>query len=109
MQTKKFLVVLIIIFSAVSTNCFANSFTKSEWKDKVAGSTTEQNDKRLQEIKDRMDQIKSMDKSQLTKEDRKKIKTELKDMRNEVRARSNGIYISLGTLIIIILLLIIIL
>jgi CHASE3 domain sensor protein len=62
----------------------------------------------IQQMKDRVDEIKTMDKSQLTKEEKKELRTELKAMKKEARAVT-GVYISVGALIIIILLLIIIL
>jgi hypothetical protein len=49
-----------------------------------------------------------MDKSSLTKEEKKSLRTELRAMKKESRAVT-GVYISVGALIIIILLLIIIL
>ena len=109
MKTKQFLIGLVIIFSTMAIPTMASSLTRSEWKEKVAGTTAEQNEARLQELKERTEEIKSMDKSQLTRDERKSLKTELKEMRKEVRTRGGGIYISIGALIIIILLLIIIL
>jgi len=70
---------------------------------------------RLQEIKDRVNEIKSMDKSTLTHEQKKELRVELREMRKEARAINSsdgmggGIYLSVGAIIIIILLLILIL
>ncbi len=63
---------------------------------------------RVEAIKERLAEIKEMDKSTLSKEDRKELKSELKSMRKEAR-EVQGIYLSVGAVIIIILLLIIIL
>ena len=49
------------------------------------------------------------DKSQLTKEDRRELRDELKSMKKESRAMGGGIYLSVGAIIIIILVLILIL
>lgn len=76
-------------------------------KQEIATMTEEQKKALVQQMKDRVEYIKAMDKSQLTKEDRKALRTELKSMRKESRAVT-GVYISVGALIIIILLLIII-
>ncbi|MBN9381691.1 MAG: hypothetical protein J0H74_13050 [Chitinophagaceae bacterium] len=77
-------------------------------KEAIANMTDEQKSARLEEIKTRVAEIKAMDRSMLTKEDRKALRKELKEMRREARTVS-GVYISVGALIIIILLLIIIL
>jgi hypothetical protein len=50
-----------------------------------------------------------MDKSQLTKEERKDLRQELRSDKQEARAMSGGVYLSVGAIIIIILLLILIL
>lgn len=64
---------------------------------------------KLQNIMDRVTEIKKMDKSHLTKVERKALRSELKDMKNQARALSGGVYLSVGAIIIIILLLILIL
>ena len=69
--------------------------------------TEEQKQALVQQIKDRVEYIKAMDKSQLTKDERKALRTELKSMKKESR-QVTGVYISVGALIIIILLLILI-
>lgn len=77
-------------------------------KEAIANMSDAQKQALIQQMKDRVDEIKAMDKSQLTKDERKELKTELKAMKKESRAVT-GVYISVGALIIIILLLIIIL
>ena len=61
-------------------------------------------------MKARVEEIKEMDRSKLSSEDRKALRKELRDMNNEARAmESRGIFISLAGVVIIILLLILIL
>ena len=69
----------------------------------------EKKEMRVMEIKNRVEEIKSMDFSKLDKVQRQDIRHELKDMNKELRQIGPGIYISVGALIIIILLLILIL
>lgn len=76
-------------------------------KDKVANMTTEEKKARAEEIKKRVYEIKAMDKSSLTRAERKALRSELREMKKEARA-IEGFYISVGALIIIILLLILI-
>ena len=66
----------------------------------------------LTAITNRVAEIQNMDKSQLTSADRKSLKKELKEMNKDassLRNSTNGIYLSIGAIIIIILLLILIL
>lgn len=70
--------------------------------------TTEQKTT-LDSINNRIEEIKHMDKSQLSKEDRKELKKELKDMKKQAKAIGGGVYLSVGAIIIIILVLIIVL
>ena len=64
-------------------------------------------------ITNRVAEIQNMDKTQLTSADRKALKKELKEMNKDANSlkssSSNGIYLSIGAIIVIILLLILIL
>lgn len=62
---------------------------------------------RAKQIEARLYEIKNMDKTNLTSADKKELRKEVKDLRKE--AKSRGIYLSIGAIIIIILLLILIL
>lgn len=76
----------------------------------MAAMSQEQKESRIAEIEKRAEEIKQMDKSQLSTEERRSVKAELKSMNKESKAIGHGgIYISVAGLIIIILLLIIIL
>ena len=59
------------------------------------------------QIETRLLEIKNMDKTHLTSAEKKDLKKEVKDLRKQ--ARQNGIYLSVGAIIIIILLLILLL
>jgi hypothetical protein len=59
------------------------------------------------QIETRLSEIKNMDKTHLTSAEKKDLKKEVKDLRKQ--ARQNGIYLSVGAIIIIILLLILLL
>jgi hypothetical protein len=101
-----FALTLLFVSSAITVN--ASSANKAI-KEKVAGMTEAQKEERIQQIQQRAEEIKAMDKSQLSRIERKNLRDELKNMKKEAKATNHGIYISLGALIIIILLLILIL
>lgn len=76
-------------------------------KDKPA--LTERQEARMVEIANRVEQIRNIDRSQLTRQERKDLRNELLEMKKEAKATSGGVYLSVGAIIIIILLLILIL
>ncbi len=54
----------------------------------------------------RLDEIKEMDKSELSRQEKKELRKEVREIKKELRSTGNGIYLSIGAIIIIILLLI---
>jgi malate/lactate dehydrogenase len=61
-----------------------------------------------QPLLQRLQEIKEMDKSHLTKSEKKDLRKEVKNIREQLKA-SKGIYLSVGAIIIIVLLLILLL
>lgn len=57
----------------------------------------------------RLDEIKKMDKSKLTSSEKKELRKEVKIIKKSLKASGNGVYLSIGAIIIIILLLILLL
>jgi hypothetical protein len=66
-------------------------------------------DPRAQQLLQRLDEIKGMDKSTLSGTDKKELRKEVKGIRKEMKAIKGGVYLSVGAIIIIILLLVILL
>jgi hypothetical protein len=63
----------------------------------------------MQALKNRVQEIRAMDKSTLSRSEKKELRQELKDINKTMRDNNNGIYLSLGAIIIVILLLILLL
>ncbi len=105
--------IAILAFTLLALFASLNTYAKNDkqlWKDKVAGMTEAQKEERVMELKARVLEIKDMDKSKLSSEDRKALRQELRDMNKEAKALGNGgVYISLAGIVIIILVLILIL
>ena len=57
----------------------------------------------------RLDEIKSMDKSSLNSAEKKELRKEVRAIKAELKSTGNGVYLSVGAIIIIILLLILLL
>ncbi len=109
MKTRIYAIFLALLMTITLGDAYAvtNDDRKAR-KERVAAMTESQKAARLEEIRSRVDEIRAMDRSELTKADRKALKKELRDMNREARA-TKGVYLSIGAIIIIILLLILIL
>ena len=57
----------------------------------------------------RLEEIKAMDKSDLSSSDKKSLRKEVRAIKSNLRSSGNGVYLSIGAIIIIVLLLIILL
>jgi hypothetical protein len=91
---------LMFLFTAIAPVAMA----KESKKDKK--ELTVEEEARVAEIEKRVDEIKAMDFSDLSSEERKEVKEELREMKKETKALGGGVYISVGAIIIILLLLI---
>ncbi|UQD57203.1 hypothetical protein [Flavobacterium sp. K5-23] len=60
----------------------------------------------VQKMLDRLEEIKEIDKSSLTRVEKKELRKEVKEIKTNLRSSGNGLYLSIGAIIIIILLLI---
>ncbi|MBC7653818.1 MAG: hypothetical protein H7098_05000 [Oligoflexus sp.] len=68
---------------------------------------TEQQQVQLLKLTNRVEEIRDMDKSSLTRDQKKELRSELKDMKKQANAISNsGIYLSVTALLVIIIILI---
>lgn len=96
-----------IMIAALALMCSAGSMQASAASKSANSTLTEV---RAKAIDQRVVEIKSMDLTHLSSMERKNLRHELKDMKNELKQNApNYVYISTGTLILIIILLIILL
>lgn len=102
---KKIIYPLLLVCTLMLNFNFAYA---NDDKSKTKELTTEQRAE-LNRIISRVDEIKAMDKSKLSREEKKELRKELKEMKKKANSMSGGVYLSVGAIIIIILLLILIL
>jgi hypothetical protein len=95
----KNLILLLALFFFVNTSEATTDKTPNK-------DLTEAQQIRLAQMESRLAEIKAMDFKSMSKEEIKEIKAEMKEMKAEARATGNGVYLSVGAIIIIILLLI---
>jgi len=103
---KKIIYSLVLVFTMAIS---ANTVSAADKNDKIKTEMTAEQKIQLKRITDRVEEIKAMDKSDLSKSERKALRSELKELKQEARAVGGGVYLSVGAIIIIILLLILIL
>jgi hypothetical protein len=102
MNLKKIVSLLLVALClATVTPAFATDETP------ITNTENPKNDARSQQLTNRLIQIRDMDKSNLTRAEKKELRKEVKQIKKEARGR--GIYLSVGAIIIIILLLILLL
>lgn len=75
----------------------------------ITKNTTATENPRVNELLNRLEQIKNTKKSELSRTEKKELRKEVKEIKKEMKAISGGVYLSIGAIIIIILLLILIL
>ena len=102
MKKKIYFLATAIILSLASPAVMANDAKPAK------APLTEQQQIKLQNIEQRVQEIKTMDRSDLSRAERKDLRKELQEMKKEAKALSGGVYLSVGAIIIIILLLILI-
>lgn len=64
---------------------------------------------KVQALFDRLDDIKKIDKSEMTRFEKKALRKEVRAIKAELRTTNNGVYLSIGAIIIIVLVLILLL
>ena len=96
--------IIILSFIAFPTAAFAVS-------NPPAGSTTVPTEvpAKVQALYDRLEDIKKIDKSEMTRLEKKTLRKEVRAIKSELRTTNNGVYLSIGAIIIIVLLLILLL
>lgn len=99
-----FLMMMLLSLSMFPTTMLANE------KNSIAIETTSKEVPAEIQLKlDRLEEIKDMDKSDLSRSERKELRKEVKEIKADLKSSGNGLYLSVGAIIIIILLLILLL
>lgn len=75
----------------------------------LAASPVENTEARVAELQNRLEEIKAMDTKNLTREQKKALRVEVRTIKKEMKEISGGVYLSVGAIILIALLLILLL
>jgi hypothetical protein len=104
MKLKKIFPLLVL---AISLTIVIPAFAADETL--IANTEKPTREARALQLTTRLKEIRDMDKSNLTSSEKKALRKEVKEIKKEARDNKNGIYLSVGAIIIIILLLILLL
>lgn len=99
MKTFNLLRILFIAFTFV----FTSSVNAAPH---TIGTEPTANEIRVNQLKERLEEIKASDMSKLSREEKKALRTEVKEIKKEIKAISGGVYLSVGAIILIALLII---
>ena len=107
MTTKKFLrIAPLAILLAIAIPASSAAIVPGT---SLTTNSAKTEDPRAQQLIQRLEEIKDMNKSTLTGSEKKELRKEVKGIKKEMKAISGGVYLSVGAIIIIILLLILLL
>ena len=95
---------MIMMVALSITPMFANAPEPT-----TVSNTTKEMPTEVKVMLNRLEEIKEMDKSELTSSERKSLRKEVRGIKANLKASGNGVYLSIGAIIIIVLLLIILL
>lgn len=73
------------------------------------GTATENREAQASQLKNRLEEIKAMDKINLTHAEKKALRREVREIKKELAVMSGGVYLSIGAILLIALLLILLL
>jgi hypothetical protein len=96
-----YLVIMVLSLSAFPTKLFA-----AETNINTAKTNPKEVPAEIQKMLDRLEEIKEIDKSSLTRVEKKEIRKEVIEIKTNLKSSGHGVYLSVGAIIIIILLLI---
>ena len=104
---KKVTLTLILMFITISmTPTQVLATTKNPIEN---GNTPKEVPAKVKVLLNRLDEIKAMDKSKMSSAEKKELRKEVRTIKTELKSSGNGVYLSVGAIIIIVLLLILLL
>jgi hypothetical protein len=99
-----YLMMLVLSISVLPTQMLA-----AEKSPIAVSNTPKEVPAEVKVLLNRLDEIKAMDKSELSSTEKKELRKEVRTIKSELKSSGNGLYLSVGAIIIIILLLILLL
>nr|WP_314838982.1 hypothetical protein [uncultured Flavobacterium sp.] len=99
-----YLMIIVLSLSVLPTQVFA-----AEKNPTTISTTPKEVPAEVKVLLNRLDEIKAMDKSEMSRTEKKELRKEVRAIKTELKSTGNGVYLSVGAIIIIVLLLILLL
>jgi hypothetical protein len=103
MRKIKLFILSVLTFSFFS---IASIQAKGDGKSEIKPTMTEAE---IQLLVDRLEVIKTMDKSSMERSEKKELRSEVREINEEIKRNGGGVYLSIGALLLVIILLILLL
>lgn len=103
-KTTLYLMIFLMSISIFPSPVFATAKNPTEMNNPTKEVPAE-----VQVMLNRLNEIKAMDKSNMTHSEKVLLRKEVRDIKKSLKASGNGVYLSVGALLVIIILLIILL
>jgi hypothetical protein len=100
---------LYLMMMMLSLSIFPSTIFASEKNVTAENAKTKEVPAEVKVMLNRLEEIKAMDKSEMKASEKKELRKEVRTIKANLAASNNGVYLSVGAIIIIILLLILIL
>jgi hypothetical protein len=100
---------LYLMMMVLSLSIFPSTTSAAEKNSTAVPASTKEMPAEVKVMLNRLEEIKAMDKSNLKSSEKKELRKEVRAIKANLATSSNGVYFSVGAIIIIILLLILIL
>ena len=98
-----YLMIMVLSLTVVPTTTYATE------KNPVTAAAPKEVPAEVKTMLNRLEEIKKMDKSSLSSAEKKSLRKEVRTIKSSLKSSGNGVYLSVGAIIIIILLLVILL
>jgi hypothetical protein len=95
-----------LMMMLLSLNIFPKTINTAEKSLTTPANNTNEMPAEVKKMLNRLDEIKKIDKTSLSSVEKKALRKEVRTINSQLRTTNNGIYLSVGAIIIIILLLI---
>ena len=98
-----------LMMAVLSLSVFPTTMSAKEKNPTAITATPKEVPAEVKIMTDRLEEIKAMDKSSMTRVEKKELRKEVREIKTTLAASNNGVYLSVGAIIIIVLLLILLL
>jgi len=98
----------ILLMAVMAFALFSTASVQAEGNNKV-GTKPKMPESEMKVLVDRLEEIKTMDRSLMNRSEKKELRSEVREINEEIKRDGGGVYLSIGALLLVIVLLILLL